>query len=679
MDYRSVAQGILTHIGGSGNILSAAHCATRLRLVIADNKKCSKKALEETEGVKGVFEASGQIQIILGTGTVNKVFQEFVQLAGIQAGTKEEVKAAAASRQNPFLRAIKTLGDIFVPIIPAIVASGLLMGLLEGLCNLWPSMADSGAYQIFHLFSNTAFVFLPVLIAISAAKTFGGNQFLGAVIGMIMIHPDLLNAWSVAGMQAADIPKASAWFGLYDINLVGYQGHVIPVIIAVWLMCWLEKKLHRIVPEIIDLFVTPLVTVLVTGYLSLTVIGPVFSTAENWVLAGARGLIGLPFGIGGLIIGALYAVTVVAGVHHMYNAIEAGLLSSTGLNIWMPIATAANVGQGAATLALALKSRNKKTKAVALPASLSAFLGITEPAIFGVNVRYMKPFIAGCIGGACGGLVAGLTGVGATAYGITGVFGFLITTQYLASYALVMLVSAAVSFAISWILYKDQPADQPADRPADQPADRTGQPADQPAGQAGREGKASPSESEMTPRTEKAPQTGEVTQAGEVTQTGEAAQTGQKYILASPAEGKAIPLSEVPDETFANEILGKGMAILPTEGKILAPFDGSIDTVFDTKHAIGMTSSEGVEILIHVGINTVELGGRFYQAHVAEGDSVKKGQLLLTFDIAAIQKEGYDIATPLVVTNSEDYESVNLLKQGLTHPGEGVLEVVGGE
>ena len=400
------------HRRRASNIVSAAHCATRLRLVIADNSRCSKAALEEVEGVKGVFEAAGQIQIIFGTGTVNKVFDEFVRMAGIQAGSKEDVKQAAASKQNLFLRAIKTLGDIFVPIIPAIVASGLLMGLLEGLCNLWPSMAESGTYQIFHLFSNTAFTFLPVLIAVSAAKAFGGNLFLGAVIGMIMIHPDLINAWSVAGMNAAEIPTASAWFGLYDINLVGYQGHVIPVIIAVWLMSFLEKKLHKIVPEIIDLFVTPLVTVMVTGYVTLTVIGPVFSTVENWVLSGARMLIGLPFGLGGLIIGGVYAITVVAGVHHMYNAIEAGLLSAGGLNIWMPIATAANVGQGAAALALALKTKNKKTKSMALPASLSAFLGITEPAIFGVNIRYMRPFVAGCIGGACGGLIAGLFGVG---------------------------------------------------------------------------------------------------------------------------------------------------------------------------------------------------------------------------------------------------------------------------
>lgn len=640
MDYRNAAKGVLENIGGAGNIVSAAHCATRLRLVIADNEKCRKEALEEVEGVKGVFEASGQIQIIFGTGTVNKVFEEFVSLAGIKAGTKEEVKQAAASKQNLFLRAIKTLGDIFVPIIPAIVASGLLMGLLEGLSNIWPSLADSGTYQIFHLFSNTAFVFLPVLIAVSAAKAFGGNLFLGAVIGMIMIHPDLLNAWSVAGLSAAEIPRATAWFGLFDINLVGYQGHVIPVIIAVWLMCMLEKWLHKIVPEIIDLFVTPLVTVLVTGYLTLTIIGPIFSTVENWVLAGARTLIGLPFGIGGLIIGALYAVTVVAGVHHMYNAIEAGLLSATNLNTWMPIATAANVGQGAAALALALKTKNKKTKAMALPASLSAFLGITEPAIFGVNIRYMKPFIAGCIGGACGGLVAGLFGVGATAYGITGLFGFLITTQFLGTYALVIAVSAAVAFILSWIMYKEVPAE--TDRVMSGQAEES-----ESSGAAG----AGPGSGEPAGGTEAEP------------------------AVWCPIEGEAIELSGVKDETFAGEVLGKGIAVIPNEGKVLAPFDGTVDTVFDTKHAIGMTSDRGVELLIHVGINTVELNGVPYKAHVADGDTVKKGQLLLEFDIQAIREAGYDITTPVVVTNTDDFQEVEAVKTGEVHPGEEVLRV----
>lgn len=454
MDYRKTAEEIYQHVGGKENIVSAAHCATRLRLVIGDNAKCSKEALEDVEGVKGVFEASGQLQIILGTGTVNKVYDQFITIAGITAASKEEVKQAAASKQNVFQRMIKTLGDVFVPIIPAIVASGLLMGLLEGFGKVFPAMTDSGTYTIIHLFSNAAFVFLPILIAISAARVFGGNIFLGAVIGMIMIHTDLLNAWSVA--TADSIPTAEAWFGLYDINLVGYQGHVIPVVIAVWFMSMLEKKLHKIVPEIIDLFVTPLVTVLVTGYLTLTIFGPVFSWIENGVLDGVQFLITLPLGIGSALAGAVYAPTVVAGVHHMYNALEAGLLSSEGINIWMPIASAANTAQGAAALAMALKTKNQKLKALALPSSLSAFLGITEPVIFGVNLRYIKCFIAGCVGGAVGGLVAGITGVGASAYGITGLFGYLITTDYTLQYTLVIGVAVATAFILSWILFREE-------------------------------------------------------------------------------------------------------------------------------------------------------------------------------------------------------------------------------
>lgn len=621
MDYRKAAQGVLQNIGGKSNIVSAAHCATRLRLVIADNGKCKKEALEEVEGVKGVFEAAGQLQIIFGTGIVNKVYEEFIALAGIEGGTKEDVKQAASAKQNWAKRAIKTLGDIFVPIIPAIVASGLLMGLLEGLCNVWPDMANSGTYTIIHLFSNAAFVFLPILIAISAARTFGGNIFLGAVIGMIMIHSDLLNAWSVAGMNASDIPTASVWFGLYDVKLVGYQGHVIPVVIAVWLMSAIEKKLHKIVPEMIDLFVTPLVTVLVTGYLTLTIIGPIFSTIENWVLTGARNLIALPFGIGGMLIGGLYAPTVVAGVHHMYNAIEAGLLSSTGLNTWMPIATAANVAQGAAALAVAVKTKNAKTKSMALPASLSAFLGITEPAIFGVNIRFFKSFLAGCIGGACGGLVAGLTGVGATAYGVTGIFGFLITTNYTAQYALIILVAVAVAFAVSWILYKD------------------------------------PEEEKKETETIK-----------------EAEETDTAFVK-NPIRGEVVALSEVPDETFAGEVLGKGFAVVPDEGKVVAPMDGTVSTVMDTGHAVGIVGKDGVELLIHVGINTVELKGAHYDVKVKEGDVVQTGQHLLQFEKEEIEKAGYNTITSVIVTNTDDYSEISVIKHGKMNTGEAVLQI----
>lgn len=633
MDYRQTAKEILTWIGGKENIVSAAHCATRLRLVIGDNSKADKTKLENVDGVKGVFEASGQLQIILGTGTVNKVYDEFISMAGISAASKDEVKQAAAAKQNIFKRAIKTLGDVFVPIIPAIVASGLLMGLLEGLCNVWPQMAQSGTYTIIHLFSNAAFVFLPVLVAISAAKVFGGNQFLGAVIGMIMIHPDLLNAWNVAG--ADTIPTAQAWFGLYDINLVGYQGHVIPVVIAVWFMSMLEKKLHKIVPEIIDLFVTPLVTVLVTGYLTLTIFGPIFSTLENWVLSGAQYLISIPFGIGAFFVGGFYAPTVVAGIHHMYNAIEAGLLSSTGINTWMPIATAANTAQGAAALALALKTENQKTKAMAFPASLSAFLGITEPAIFGVNLRFFKAFIAGCIGGACGALYASIAHIGASAYGITGLFGFLITTDYTIQYALTMVISVSVAFILSWIMFKDEV----------------------------------PAKAAVTADSDKATDI----PAAEVEST-DTKTTTNKTVLA-PVAGNVIELSEVPDETFASEALGKGIAIEPSEGIIKAPFYGTVSMVYETGHAIGLESNDGLEVLIHIGINTVELGGKNFETLVKEGDVITPATELIRFDKAAIEAAGYQTVTPVIVTNSDDFDEVKTLMHGAAVAGNAVCEV----
>lgn len=626
MDYGKAAKAVYEQVGGRDNIISAAHCATRLRLVIADNSKCDKAQLEEIDGVKGVFEASGQLQIIFGTGTVNKVYDEFIRLAGIKEAGTQEVKQAAASRQNVAKRAIKTLGDIFVPIIPAIVASGLLMGLLEGLCNVWPEMANSGTYTIIHLFSNAAFVFLPILIAVSAAKTFGGNIYLGAVVGMIMIHSGLINAWNVAGMSAAEIPKASVWFGLYEVSLVGYQGHVIPVVIAVWFMSTIEKKLHKIVPEIIDLFVTPLVTVLATGYITLTIIGPVFSTLENYVLSGAQKLITLPFGIGGLIIGGFYAPTVVAGVHHMYNAIEAGLLSSIGVNTWMPIATAANVAQGAAALAIALKTKNKKTKSMALPASLSAMLGITEPAIFGVNIRFITAFVSGCIGGACGGLVASLLHVGATAYGITGLFGFLITTSCAAGYALTMAVAAGVAFALSWAFYKEK--------------DAKGE-------------------------NVKSQQSSDATASADHRKT-EAASLGvcDANTVYNPVKGKVVPLSEVPDPTFSQEILGKGAAIEPEDGLVCAPFSGTVATVFPTGHAVGLVSDDGIEVIIHIGLDTVKLNGKHFQIHVENGQKVKAGQKLVTFDKEAIQKEGYAVITPVIVTNSMNYETVEAVRTG---------------
>ena len=459
MDYKKAAEQVLDNIGGASNIVSAAHCATRLRLVIADNSKVNKKELENAEGAKGVFEAQGQLQIIFGTGIVNKVYDEFTALAGITGASKDEVKQAAASKAPWYQRAIKTLGDIFVPIIPAIVASGFLMGIMEALNfmvnNGFLNIDTSGSIYVFaQLFSNTAYTFLPILIAFSAAKVFGGNQFLGAVIGMIMIHPNLQNAWTVSNGVNVMQP---VFGGLYSVPLVGYQGHVIPVVIAVWVMSQIEKRLHKVVPAMFDLFVTPLVSVFVTGYLTLAVIGPIFTTIEDGIINGVQALIQLPFGIGSFIMGGLYAVTVVAGIHHMYTIIDLGQLSKFGYTYWLPLASAANVAQGGAALAVALKSKDQKVKSMALPSAMSACMGITEPAIFGVNLRYFKPFLGGLAGGACGALYASIVGLGATGTGVTGIFGILLCLAQPVQYAIMFAVAALVSFGVSFVLYKDEP------------------------------------------------------------------------------------------------------------------------------------------------------------------------------------------------------------------------------
>lgn len=613
MDYKKAASEVLQNIGGKDNIVSAAHCATRLRLVIADNGKVNKKELENATGVQGVFEAQGQLQIIFGTGTVNKVYDEFIALSGAAAVSKDEAKAQGAAKGNWFQRAIKTLGDIFVPIIPAIVASGFLMGIMESLNfmvnNGFIEMNTSSSIYVFaQLFSNVAYTFLPILIAFSAAKVFGGNPFLGAVIGMIMLHPDLQNAWTVATEGVHTYQEV--FFGLYQVPLVGYQGHVIPVIIAVWVMCFLEKRLHKIVPAMFDLFVTPLVSVFVTGYLTLAVIGPVFTTVENFVIDGVQWLIAIPLGIGSFIMGGLYATTVVSGIHHMYTIIDLGQISAYGMTFWLPLASAANVAQGGAALAVALKTRNKKLKSMALPASLSAFMGITEPAIFGVNLRFFRPFIAGSIGGACGALYASIVGLGATGTGVTGIFGILLHLHHPVQYIITMAIATGVAFVISWFFGLPKEEKQPEAVPApEQPA----------------------------------PEAVTALQEGAVS-------------IVSPLTGEAVPLSETGDPAFAAEALGKGIAVKPSEGKVFAPCDATVSAVMG--HAVGLTCGNGAELLIHVGIDTVNLDGKHYTGHVEEGQRVKAGDLLLEFDIAAIEKGGYKTITPVIVTNSDDYAEV---------------------
>lgn len=659
MDYNAIARQILENVGGKENLISAAHCATRLRLVIADNDKCNNKAVENIDAVKGVFFASGQMQIILGTGTVNKVYDEFIKIAGISEASKEDVKREAAKKANPFQRVIKTIGDIFVPIIPAIVASGFLMGIMEALNfmvnNGFLSInTDGSIYQFAVLFSNVAYVFLPILIAFSAAKVFGANPFLGAVIGMIMIHPNLQNAWTVAteGVQKTQ----EVFFGLWKIDMVGYQGHVIPVIIAVFVLSIIEKKLHKIVPPMFDLFVTPLVSVFVTGYLTLAAIGPVFVFVENGLLNGIQKLLTLPFGIGSFIMGGAYATTVVSGIHHMYTVIDIGQLAKYGLTFWLPLASAANVAQGGAALAVAVKSKNQKMKSVALPSALSACMGITEPAIFGVNLRLVRPFIAASIGGACGALYASIVNLGATGTGVTGIFGILLHLHSPLHYVIAMAIAFGVAFVLTGVLgFKEESEDSAADK---------GNKAVEEKKAADKE--ASETDTEKTDTNRTADKDTVDSAAGTEQKAAEKDQHEEgegNLTFSCPIGGEVIPLSEVPDETFASGVLGDGVGVRPSEGKVYAPFDCTVATVFDTKHAIGLETSNGVEVLIHVGIDTVSLNGEPFTVHVATGDAVKEGQLLAEFDMEKIQAAGLATVSPIIITNPGEYQKVQITQR----------------
>ena len=624
MDYKKTVQEILENVGGSKNIVSAAHCATRLRLVIADNSKADKEAIENVDGVKGVFEASGQLQIILGTGTVNKVFDEFIAIAGITASTKAEAKEAAAEKQNWFMKAIKLLGDIFVPIIPAIVASGFLMGIMNALdfmnANGFLAIDTSSSIYVFaNLFSNIAYTFLQILIAFSAAKAFGANQYLGAVIGMIMIHPSLQNAYTVAteGVQQTQ----SVFFGLYHIDMVGYQGHVIPIIIAVWILSVLEKKLHKVVPAALDLFVTPLVSVFVTGYLTLSIVGPIFVWGENAILGAIQWMLTLPLGLGSLIMGGLYAPTVVTGIHQMYTAIDIGQLAKYGVTYWLPLASAANVAQGAAALAVGVKSKDQKIKSLALPSSLSAFMGITEPAIFGVNLRFFKPFIAGCIGGGCGALYASLVHLGAKGTGVTGIFGILLCLNQPLQYIIEMAISVGVAFVISFIIYKDK-------EPATQ-----------------------------TAKTESAVENKETEANTEETESS-VERTVSVEEITSPVNGTVVPTAEVADETFASEMLGTTVAVEPADGKIVAPCDGEVMNIFETGHAVCIATECGAELLIHIGIDTVSMEGKGFVKKVEDGAKVHKGDVLIEADLDEIRAAGHPATTMMILTNADDFSKV---------------------
>jgi PTS system sucrose-specific IIC component len=620
LDAARAAKEILAAVGGPENVVSAAHCATRLRLVIADDSKVDKDAVEDALGAKGNFQASGQLQIIYGTGTVNKVYEEFCKQGNISAVSKDELKTVAAQNQNRFMAAIKVLSDVFVPIIPAIVASGMLMGImgaLEFMANSGMIAIDTNGvwWRIAGLINACALANLQILLGFSAATVFGGNPYLGASFGALLISGSFINAWGAADAIAnGTMITLDVIPGLYSIDWIGYQGHVIPVLVGTWILCTVEKKMHQIVPDMFDLFVTPLVSVSVAAYTTILFIGPIFVWLENAILGLLTALLSVPLGLGYILIGLIYSPSVVTGLHQMYTTIDVSMLGQYGVTYWLPIASAANIAQGGACLAVALKTKSEKTKALAIPSGISCLLGITEPAIFGVNLPKFKPFIAGMVGAAVGAFICSLTHLGASGTGVTGIFGILLCINQPIAYCVMFAAAFGVAFALTWVLYSDEPD----------------------------KARAAKVEAPATPT---AP-----TQINAVVETD---------TLASPMTGNSKPMSEAPDAVFASLAMGNGAVIFPSEGEVYSPVNGMVSMLFDTKHAIGLVGDDGCEILIHIGVDTVELGGLPFTAHVSIGDPVKAGQLLITADLSAIEEAGKPTATMVIVTNTDDYVSVN--------------------
>ena len=626
MNNTDIAKKVIEALGGRENVNSVAHCATRLRVMVKDEGKIDKNTVENLEKVQGAFFNSGQYQIIFGTGTVNKIYDEVVAL-GLPTSSKDDMKAEAAKQGNWFQRAIRTFGDVFVPIIPVIVATGLFMGV-RGLLNALGMTLPDDVKTYTEILTDTAFIILPGLVVWSTFRVFGGNPAVGIVLGMMLVSGSLPNAWAVASGGEVTAMK---FFGF--IPVVGLQGSVLPAFIIGVVGAKFEKALRKVVPDVLDLLVTPFVTLLVMSILGLFVIGPVFHVVENYILFGTKAILALPFGLGGLVIGGVHQLIVVSGVHHIFNLLEVQLLAADHVNPFNAIITAAMTAQGAATVAVGVKTKNPKLKTLAFPAALSAFLGITEPAIFGVNLRYRKPFFLSLIAGAIGGGLASLLGLAGTGNGITIIPGTMlyIGNGQLLQYLLMVAVSFALGFALTYMF--------------------------------GFEDEETVTEAAVTEKLVEEETTGNVPAAL------------QDETIISPIIGQAVALSDVDDPVFSSGAMGRGIAIKPSEGVVYAPADAEVTIAFATGHAYGLKTANGAEILIHVGIDTVSMGGEGFDQKVAQGDKVKAGDVLGTFEAEKIAAAGLDDTTMVIVTNTADYASVTPVAEGALAKGDAIIEV----
>ena len=645
--FEKEAKDLLDAIGGKENVTAVSHCATRMRFVLGDDKKANVKAIEAIPVVKGTFTNAGQFQVIIGND-VPIFYNDFTAVSGIEGVSKEAAKSAAKSKQNPLQRVMATLAEIFTPIIPALIVGGLILGFRNVLEGVHWSMLDgktitevskfwSGINHFLWLPGEAIFQFLPVGITWSVSRKMGTSQILGIVLGICLVSPQLLNAYSVASTPAAEIAKDWVWdFGFFTVNRVGYQAQVIPALLAGLSLSYLEIFWRKYIPEVVSMIFVPFLSLIPALILAHTVLGPIGWTIgqglSTVVLAGLTGPVKWLFGA---VFGALYAPFVITGLHHMTNAIDTQLVADAGGTGLWPMIALSNIAQGSAVFAYYLMKRHDEREAqISLPATISAYLGVTEPALFGVNVKYVYPFVAGMIGSSVAGLLSVTFNITANAIGIGGLPGILsIQAKYMIPFAGVMLVAILVPMFLTFFFHKtgfltktEEDPELQAEFAAQEEAEFAG-----------------PSKAESSPEVKAADSSAPVT-------------------ITSPLAGEVKELSQATDPVFAQGLMGRGVVIVPSQGELVSPVNGRVTVFFPTKHAIGILSDEGGEILMHIGMDTVNLEGKGFEGYVSQGDKVKVGDKLISFDIDMIKKAGYVTETPVIITNSDKYQ-VEVLEQ----------------
>ena len=623
--FEQEAKDLLAAIGGKENVTAVTHCATRMRFVLGDDKKADVKTIEAIPAVKGTFTNAGQFQVIIGND-VPIFYNDFTAVSGIEGVSKEAAKSAAKSNQNPVQRVMTTLAEIFTPLIPALIVGGLLLGLqnvlgsiqfsnLGGKTIVEVSKFWEGVNEIVSVISGAIFGFLPVGITWSVSRKMGTSQILGIVLGICLVHPSLLSAYEYAAHKAAgDIPHFILGF-----EKVGYQGQVIPALLAGLTLSYLEIFWRKYIPEVISMIFVPLLSLVPAVILSYAVLGPIGwwlgGLISGVVLAGLTGPVKWLFGA---IFGAIYAPFVITGLHHMTNAIDLELVRTAGGTGLWPMIALSNIAQGSAVFAYYFIKRHDEREAqISLPATISAYLGVTEPALFGVNVKYVYPLVAGMSASALSGLLSAVFGVQANSIGIGGLPAILsIKPQYWAIFAIIMIVDIVVAMVLTFLFHK------------------TG----------------------FLTKTE---EDGHAQEALKEASEGLVQPTvlAESAEVVSPLAGQVKPLSQATDPVFSSGVMGQGVVIEPSQGELVSPVNGTVTVLFPTKHAVGIVSEEGVEMLMHIGMDTVSLDGKGFEAHVEQGDKVVVGQQLISFDMYVIKEAGLVTETPVIITNQDDFQA----------------------